>query len=214
MDIENKLIEHVKEKYSPVGILIHGSRANGNFRENSDWDFAIFVDNEIETEREIVLGQNIEIKTVLYKKEINNISEYVPQFRKGNIRIVYDPQGLCANFIELAEELFKKGRPQEDYSETEFKGHGAWMLSHIGGMIDYKDDQLAFFRKLSEFYGRALNYWFRFKKHDWMLQVYESIPRIKNEDPEYYELLVKISGNYTNEEKIEFCKEIHNKIFK
>jgi hypothetical protein len=38
------------------------------------------------------------------------------------------------------------------------------MLSHIGGMIDYKDDQLAFFRKLSEFYGRALIYWFRFKK--------------------------------------------------
>jgi len=64
MDIEQKLVDYLKAKYSPLAILIHGSRASGFAREHSDWDFAILVDKDTQVDREIIDGANIEVRVI------------------------------------------------------------------------------------------------------------------------------------------------------
>ena len=54
--MEQKLTQYIIEKYSPLAVLLHGSRASGNERPHSDWDFAILVNEDIKVEREIVDG--------------------------------------------------------------------------------------------------------------------------------------------------------------
>lgn len=208
--MEERLIQYLKEKYNPRAILLHGSRASGNAREHSDWDFAIFVDKEIEGEREIFLGANIEIKVIVYP--IAHIKELVPTLRKQNTKVLYDPENICPSIIEEVTVLFEKGR--EPDNEIERSGHSAWMRSHIDGMIDYEDEHLAFFRKLGEFYVRSIMYWFRFLHNEYMPQVYESIPRIKKDDPEYFTLLQVLAGNGSSQEKIKAAEDIRKRIFK
>ena len=38
--IENALTDILRRKYSPTAVLLHGSRAVGKERDNSDWDTA------------------------------------------------------------------------------------------------------------------------------------------------------------------------------
>lgn len=211
--MEEKLTNYIKEKYQPLAIMIHGSRANGHAKEHSDWDFVILVDRPVAVEREIVFDQNIEVFDIQYPVNEELIKKYVPEFRSSNVKVVFDPNAICTEIIEKATLLTEKGRPVEEYTGIEKSSHCAWMLSHIDGMIDYKEDQLAFFRKCSEFYVRALQYWFRFKKHTWMLQVYESLPQIKREDPEYFALLEVLAGDTPSNEKIVACKKIQELLF-
>ena len=57
--MKEKLVEYLKEKYNPVAIVLHGSRANGNAREHSDWDFVVFTTSDMNPYREVVFGTNI-----------------------------------------------------------------------------------------------------------------------------------------------------------
>lgn len=212
MNLEQTLTDHILKKYNPLTILIHGSRASGYAREHSDWDFAILVDKDTEVEREIIDGANIEVRVLkLPFEEQEIIGDKWLALRKGNIKVVYDPQNLSEPIIEKITEYYNK--PIE-WTKGEIFGHKAWYRSHIDGMIDYQDDHLAFYRKLSELYTRSIMYWFHFLHNAYMPQVYLSLPQIEKEDPEHYELLKVLAGTYTNQEKITATEKIYNRIWK
>ncbi len=211
MEIENKLVEYVKEKYKPIAILIHGSRANGYERPHSDWDFAIIVDKETETEREIIGDANIEIRALKLPFDENKIGDKWIALRKGNVKVADDPQNICESIIERVTEYYNKPIKWKD---SDILGHKAWFRSHLDGMIDYQNDQESFFRKLGELYLRCIQYWFHFLHQTYMPQVYLSLPRIENEDPRYYALIKILAGTGTNKEKIKAAEDVYIKIWK
>ncbi len=211
--MQEKLTQYIVEKYKPLAVLLHGSRANGNEREHSDWDFAILMDQKIETEREIIDGQNIEIRVlVLPLPELNkeNKDRWIV-LREGNVKVLFDPNEITKEIIQTITTFYNLP-PQ--FSVTDISGHKAWFRSQLDGMIDYKDEQEAFFRKLSELYPRVIMYWFHFKRRTYMPQVYYSIPILKEEDPIYFKLLEILASNATNQEKINVAEEIYNIIWK
>ena len=210
--MEEKLTEYIKEKYKPLAIGLHGSRANGNAREHSDWDFFIFVSEKTSTDREILFDTaNVEVKAVVYPIVEEQLSSYYfPYLRKGNIKILFDPQNLIPDVSEKATIVANTPKA-EDLKEK--SGHQAWFRSHLDGMIDYQNEHEAFFRKLGELYTRVLNYWFRFLHNTYMPQVYAALSRIEKEDPEYYALIKKLAGNYSNQEKIKAAEEIYRRLW-
>jgi len=209
MNQEQKLTQYILNKYSPRAILIHGSRANGYAREHSDWDFVILVDKDTEVLREIVDGANIEIRVMKLPFNSESIDKWLI-FRGDNVKVVFDPDNLSPDIINRVTEYYKKPIPLR---ADDISAHNAWYRSHLDGMIDYKDEQEAFFRKLGELYTRSIMYWFEYLHNTYMPQVYLSLPRIKEEDPEYYKLLQILAGNHTNEEKIEAGEKIHKRIW-
>jgi predicted nucleotidyltransferase len=211
--MEQKLTQHIIERYSPLAVLLHGSRASGNERTHSDWDFAILVNEKIETEREVIDGQNIEIRVLVVPLPELNDQNKNPWIvlRDGNVKVLFDPSNIALDIIEKVTAFYKL---PPHFSETDISSHKAWYRSQLDGMIDYKDEQEAFFRKLSELYPRVIMYWFHFVRHTYMPQVYYSIPIIKKEDPEYFELLEKLASSISNQEKIEIAEQVYNKIWK
>jgi predicted nucleotidyltransferase len=199
MEIEQKLVQHLVQKYNPRAMLIHGSRAEGFAREHSDWDFAIFVDKEIEGDREIIEGQNVEVRVLVLPFDENKIGDRWLVVREGNIKVVYDPENILEGIIEKVTTYYNQPLI---HTEADISGHRAWYRSQLDGMIDYQNEQEAFFRKLAELYMRTIRYWFNFKHNTYMPQVYLSLPRIEKEDPEHFKLLQILAGNHTNAEKI------------
>ena len=204
MDIEQKLVQHLIEKYNPRAILIHGSRATEFARAHSDWDFAIFVDEDVEGEREIIDEQNIEVRVLVLPFEENKIGDRWLVVREGNIKVVYDPEDMLEDIIKKVTAYYNQPLVNTD---IDIIGHKAWYRSQLDGMIDYQNEQEAFFRKLSELYMRTIRYWFNFKHNTYMPQVYLSLPRIEKEDPEHFKLLQILAGNYSNTEKIDAAEK-------
>lgn len=205
MDTEQMLVQHLITKYHPRAVVLHGSRAAGFARAHSDWDFAILVDKNVEGEREIVAGQNIEIRVLVLPFDESNIGDKWMVLREGNIKVLYDPEHLLEDIIKEITTVYNQPLVN---SEIDIVGHKAWYRSQLDGMIDYQNEQEAFFRKLGELYLRTIKYWFNFKHATYMPQVYLSLPRIEKEDPEYFALIKILAGNYTNEEKIEAGEKV------
>jgi len=206
--MKERLVEYIKEKYHPVAIVLHGSRANGNAREHSDWDFLIFTKSDLDPYREIVFGTNIEIKQVLLPvKDIENVFGFL--FRKENIEVLYDPENIVPDLLNSNEKFLKKGN---SFSEEDRLARYSFLMSSIDGMKDSIDDKMLVFRKKADFYDRAVPAWFRFKHREFKPSDYEALPRIKKDDPEFYELLETfVKGDTT--ESIKSAEKITQLLF-
>jgi len=72
IEIAVKVIKEIllKNKIKPVNIILFGSRARGEFNEESDWDFLVLIDKEIDfPEKHRMIT---EIRRVLAKYRIPN----------------------------------------------------------------------------------------------------------------------------------------------
>lgn len=120
--MEQQLTDYLLKKYSPIAILLHGSRTNGYAREHSDWDFAIIVDKDTEGEREIVGGANIEIQVLKLPFREEDIEKKWLALRNGNVKIMHDPQNICPDIIEKVSEYYAKPMA---WTPAEILGHKA-----------------------------------------------------------------------------------------
>ena len=88
-NIINEIKEELKQKYSDFrGLYLFGSRARGDFNENSDYNIALIFDREIDWRfkneiRDIII--NYEIKFVIiidsHIYNVNTLNNPVTQFR-------------------------------------------------------------------------------------------------------------------------------------
>jgi hypothetical protein len=207
--MEEKIRDYLLSKYKPQALLIHGSRANGNHRPGSDWDFAAFVNKPTVQMREIIFEtENIDMRIFHIPIIDEEIKKYCFYFHDQNVKVIHDPKNITEDIIKKATLFFNSPRIP---TPTEINSGKNRLRILIAGMEDYKDEQEAFFRKLCEFYQWSLTYWFWMIRNSYMQQVYKSLPIIKKEDPDYYNLLQIIAGNGTNDQKIEAAKLIHHR---
>ncbi len=55
--MEQKIVDYILQKYNPVGLVLHGSRATGHAVADSDWDFIIFTREKKNLHREVLFGR-------------------------------------------------------------------------------------------------------------------------------------------------------------
>lgn len=206
--MKEKLVEYLKEKYNPVAIVLHGSRANGNAREHSDWDFIIFTREKVHAYRDIQFGANFEIKQVILP--VTDLwSSLGFLFRKENTEILYDPENIVPQLLDSNEAVLEQGNK---FTNEDRAARYSFLMSSLDGMTDYKDNDLAFFRNKADFYDRAVPAWFRFKYEEFRPSDYVALPRIKRDDPEFYELLeMFVTGSH--EESIRSGRRITELLF-
>ncbi len=189
---KQNLTNYLKEKYNPVAIVLHGSRANGHAQEHSDWDFLIFTRVEVDAHREIKFGANIEIKHIHLPVPEEKIKDKLGFFfRKENIEILYDPENVVPELLEKNETILREGN---QFTEAERMARFAFLTSSLDRIKDNKENTLVVFAKKAEFYDRAVPAWFRFLHKEFRPSDYEALPRIKNEDPKFFNLLEKFTG--------------------
>lgn len=76
--------EFEKRKIGVNKIIIFGSRARGDYRKDSDWDFLVVIDKEIEQREKREIAS--EIRKIFYIQECRLISSL---FQKNIIRKEY-----------------------------------------------------------------------------------------------------------------------------
>ena len=74
---EQKIVAVLKEKYNPVAIFLHGSRAVGKERVHSDWDIVMLFTGDIPRKgyREEIEGEDVEWKAFNVPAEESSIHE-------------------------------------------------------------------------------------------------------------------------------------------
>lgn len=211
MDKETEIVEYLKKTYSPISILLHGSRAVGKNRPNSDWDIIMIFDQEIPRKghREEIAGEDVEWRAFGFSSLQENIIDTFDVYLQF-AKVLWEVNHTGSEILKKAKDEYNKG---PNLSPDQIKREKQFFYHKILGMKDDKETPYMFLRHLSTIFNRASNMWFEILHNEFAKPYYIAIPIIQEEDPEYYENLMNLCGNVSNEEKILSAEWIFNKLY-
>lgn len=204
------LIADLRERYNPEALILHGSHANGNAKEHSDWDvFVLLNDIHAKVTTYVLEGQHIDayglqLPVTLEDKWTN----FVSQVATG--KVVYDPKGEAQKVLTQMQELYKAGPAPMVPEDWEMRKR-YWQRA-IGRLVDYQNEPVIFLAKFGDFYERMTRYYFE-KKGIWSMPLYQALPYIQEHDAEYAEFITRLASSTLVGERIELCKEAYRWIF-
>jgi predicted nucleotidyltransferase len=212
MDKTQKIVDYLVTIYSPVAILLHGSRAVEKNRPHSDWDIIMLFDKEViqKRYREEVDGEDVEWKSFLIpteKTDIIDTFDVYLQFAK----VLWEKDNAGSELLKKALAEYSRG---PKLSDSQIKREQQFFEHKVSGMKDDKDTPYMFLRHLSVLFNRSSNLWFEILHNEYSKPFYISIPIIKEKDYEYYTHLMTLCSNSSpNDEKIISAEWIANKLF-
>lgn len=198
------------EKYHPLAIILHGSRALGSNRPHSDWDVDLLVNVDTQTEQVILEGNAVDV--MVLKPDIKDekiIDTIGNAFHSA--KVIFDTDNVGKNFVERVQMLAAKGlvlKPEEYQSKKLF------LYRLINRLADAEESNpIVFDYHLGNFIQRAVNYSFQVN-NQWSKSVYEAMKDIEANNPELFKELNLITSNVSDPEKVESAKRIYKLIFK
>ena len=207
---EQKLTEYLVEKYHPVAIILHGSRASGKNRLHSDWDLVLLVNDDTPTEQAIIDGDAIDVEA--FKTDIDDqgiLKEIGSTFHSA--KMLFDTDNIGNKFVERAQRLASAGfqlKPDEHNSRKSF------LYRLLNRLIDAGNEHpIEFAYHFGNFLMRAVNYSFQINGQ-WSKSIYEAVEDIEKNNPELFKELKLITSSISNSDKIESAKVIYRIIFK
>ena len=203
MDKKQAIIDHLVEKYHPKSIILHGSRAKGKNRLNSDWDMYVLVDSDIKGGSELYDGESLDVCLVhlpISKEDFVDTFGYT----LNTAEILFDQDNVAQTLLDEAKEAYAFGRK---LTEAERQNRRNFMHRTLQRLEGYVDRPEAFFLYLGFFYEIALRYWFELRGL-WSLPIYEALPYIQEKDPQYYTQLQSLSGHAANTEKWQIAQSM------
>jgi len=208
-DMEEKIIQHLREVYKPLAIILHGSRASGHEREHSDWDFVLLYpkENELPSNGRLdVDRQNVEFSHHHIPAE-----DIEKEFgvKLQNSRVVFEMNSEGSGLLTQAQQIYSQ---PVGWSDKDKYNHSLWMRGRIDGMHDAVNNPIVFERYASDFFARITNYWF-LSLHDKNPQpIYLALQEIAEKDPEYFIYIEKFVHG-SNVEKVKAAEDVYQKCF-
>lgn len=205
---KRKLIrDHLIKKYDPEAIILHGSRAKGRGRFNSDWDLYVLVRNQTEGGTEDFEGESLDVDIVhLPIEEVDCRSRFRETLQSSEILL--DPNGTAKNIIAQMEQIYAEGR---QLSLEEQENRINFITRVVKRLESYGGEPGIFFYHLGLFYEKAIRYWFELQGK-WSLPIYEALPYIAEYDPEYSHWLEVLAAPQIPMEKIELVHKIQDRL--
>lgn len=203
MDIREKIVGYLKEKYRPIAIISHGSRSSNYFTPQSDWDFWVITDLEVGSSVEDFEGQSLDVMIAKYP-----IEGEVAQIFGGtlqNARVLFDTNGKGEEILKNAREIYQQGR---NLSDKERENRLDFITRRLKKLEDNTDNPGVFFFHLGTFYDRALRYWFEVKQNQWPKHPAIGLQVIKKNDHQYFDLLKVLFSENSSSKKLEAAREI------
>jgi predicted nucleotidyltransferase len=212
MSTEERIVAYLKNTYSPVAIVLHGSRATGNERLHSDWDVYMLFDTDIPRKgfREQIEGEDVEWKAFEMPIEPNSILDVFDVHLQG-AKVLWEQGSHGTDLLERSRLLYAQG---PKLSAEDIKREKLFFNHKIAGMEDDKGTPYLFLRHLSVLFARASNLWFEILHNEFSKPLYTALPFIKEKDPEYYKHLMTLcSSEQSNDEKIDAAHRISDRLF-
>ena len=208
--MQETIFNHIKEKYNPDAIILHGSRARGMAREHSDWDF-IFLYNSNgnhNSGREFFAGQNIEFSAVTLP--VQDILETF-SFKLHKATVLFERQNEGTSILAEVKKIYAQG---VHWSDEKIADHKLWFQGRINGMRDNVNQSEVFYKYFSDIYPRLFNYWYFLKQHTYSEPIYVAVREIEEKDPTYMSLVSKFTNVENSlDKKVELAEEMKDLLF-
>ena len=144
MDITEKILKYLKEKYSPDIILLGGSRAKNSQRDTSDWDLYLIGDykNYNKQISDEFCDEFLDI--ALFSKKLFNKNKNILEIYYGpleNLKLLLDDyDNLGLDIIKSTNSVYKLGPKQITNSEKLDKFN--YLTRILSKIIGYKHNSL------------------------------------------------------------------------
>ena len=199
-------VAKVVRSLDPVATVLHGSRAIGRSRPDSDWDLLLLVDDGREaawlTER--LPSGTLDIDLLPLPVSEATMLELVGTGLR-HARVVSDTDaGDAAALIARSRELHERPRTIAPHVLREQEGHARRVAARMSAA---SDDQELFFLHLSTFYGLAVRYWFD-RRLRWPEPPPEALESISRGDRPYAALLGVLAGDASPTKKAAAADEV------
>jgi len=205
------IVSLLRERYGPVGILLHGSRAVGMERMHSDWDVSLlFTEMPVLTlNREELAGEDVEWTAVRVPVAADAIQEAVG-LELQHAKVLWEDESHAGTkLLEQAATFYGKGVRLSEADRAKYKQY----LSHkVAGMQDDIETSYMFLRHQYAFFLRASNWWFEVRGM-YPKPFYLAMPFIRDHDPEYHGLLLTVSSKGSNEAKVSAARQLVSRLF-
>ncbi|MEI8103679.1 MAG: nucleotidyltransferase domain-containing protein [Candidatus Moraniibacteriota bacterium] len=188
--MNQELVDFLKEKYHPHVIVLAGSRANGTYTADSDWDLFLFCKTKGVGGISKWNDQELDITFHEWPKPegwifTNPYSPVLP------VEVLFDDtEGVFDTILKRTKEVYEKGS-RVAYSagcEERLRKLDRW----VGKLEKYQDNPEVCFYYTGIAYEAFIRVWFE-KRNLWPLPPAQALPFIKEKDPEFWELLSQFS---------------------
>ncbi len=209
MPTKQEITDYLIQKYHPVAILLHGSRARGLSRSNSDWDLFVFVDRDAKDDGpELWKGESLDIDVVKLPITKDSFFEtFLGTLQKTEV--LYEQQGAVQPVLQLAKEIYQAPYDLSDERRRNRKNYFHHLLLRLEGYVDQPE---LFFYYLAGFYENVFPYWYELKGR-WSQPLYVAWPQLQKEDPEYAELVRVLSSASSTKQKLDAAQQINQRLF-
>ncbi len=208
--MQETILNHIKEKYNPDAVILHGSRARNMAREHSDWDFIFIYREKVNhsSGRELFEEQNIEFSVVILP--VQDILETFSNKLQKAI-VLFERKNEGTTILTDAEKIYSES---VHWSNEKIADHRLWFQGRIEGMRDNVNRPEIFYKYFSDVYSRIFNYWYFLKQHTYSEPIYIAVQEIEKKDPSYLSLVSQFA-NFKNlpEEKVVVVEEIRDFLF-
>ncbi len=118
------------------------------------------------------------------------LNKFCPKLALDRCKIIHDPEGVVRRVAEACQKDVDSGMTMEDWEY----GVQKQILSGLLGKIKrYTDEPAGALQYAGQFIEKALQWWFYNINKTRSLPAYQSLPYIKEKDPDYYLLLQEFS---------------------
>lgn len=211
MDLEQKIVSFLREKYNPLAIVLHGSRANGNAKENSDWDIYLFLGEARELPQLQFEEQNLDIHAVAIDIAEDKISDEFCNTLESH-RILFDSTaGKLDWIIQIALAKALAGYSMSEDRKLSKINYSRRLLARLERYSASPETHMHFFNYVCVVYEVSLNYWYQFKG-EWPRPIYKALPDIAQRDPEAFGFLKILSSNDSDADKLAASRGLLEKI--
>ncbi len=204
----------LREKYNPIAVLLHGSRAVGKERPHSDWDIIMLFGGDVPRKgyREEIEGEDVEWKAFVVPEETSSLYEVFDVYLQF-AKVLWEEVDVGTKLLERAKEEYAKG--PKPCTEDEKRREKQYFHHKIQGLIDDQDTQYLFFRHLCVLRTQSMRLWFELLNNKFSQPLYLAMPLIQKEDPDFYKNLVSFTAFDTSPaEKIKNAEAMLKRLFK
>ncbi len=183
-----EIIDYLKAMYQPHALVLHGSRARGDYFDNSDYDIFVFKSPAAQEVNPIIFqGQMLDLDGIIPDQTFILKADNVPIWP---LEVLYDDHLQWGKKIAgQTHQAYLTGPTALNNQGIENRKNYCTRL--LGRLKNRGHDQMVRMYYITDFYTRVIRYWCE-QHHRWTTSAYLILPMIKAEDPKFYRLLTDL----------------------
>lgn len=203
-------VERVVRELQPVAVLLHGSRAVGRGRPDSDWDLCLLVDGITEptwrTEQIDEVSLDLDIVPATAPDDVI-VRLFGTSLRFATV-LADSTDRVGEGLVARAHSLHQQGRQLPVATLVEQAAHAQRVARRMAATTGTPE---LFFFHLSTFFGLAVRYWFD-REGRWPEPPYEALESIVAADPDYASLLRQLARDGTTGKKAKVAEDVAKRL--